>query len=253
MENWFTIEQLEADTFAISEYRHWEQTHCYLLVGTRRALLIDTGLGVGDLRAEVDRLTGLPVTVLSTHVHWDHIGGHRQFARHLVHPSEAAWLNGAFPLPKAAVIAMLQRDCALPEEFDPQSYSIFQGSPSELVDDGDRLDLGGRMLTVLHTPGHAPGHLCVWEQARGALYSGDLVYRGTLYANYPSTDPQALLRSMETVAALPIQRIFPGHHSLALPADLPRRMAAALRALDRRGLLRHGSGLFSYEDWAVSL
>ena len=40
MENWFTIEQLEADTFAISEYRHWEQTHCYLLVGTRRALLI---------------------------------------------------------------------------------------------------------------------------------------------------------------------------------------------------------------------
>lgn len=253
MENWFTIQPMDTDTFAISEYRHWEEPHCYLLVGTRRALLIDIGLGVEDLRAEVDRLTSLPVTVLSTHVHWDHIGGHRQFERHLVHPSEASWLEGGFPLSKETVTAMLQRDCTLPEGFDPQRYSIYQGSPSGLVEDGDCLDLGGRRLTILHTPGHSPGHLCVWEQARGALYSGDLVYGGTLYANYPSTDPKALLRSMERVAALPIRQIFPGHHSLALPADLPQRMAASLRVLDRRGLLRHGSGLFSYEDWAVSL
>ncbi len=253
MENWFTIEQLETDTFAISEYRHWEQTHCYLLVGTQQALLIDTGLGVGNLRDEVTRLTTLPVTVISTHVHWDHIGGHRQFERHLVHPAEAAWLNGAFPIPKAAVIAMLQRDCTLPEDFRPENYSIFCGAPARVVEDGDRIELGGRTLTVLHTPGHAPGHLCFWEDARGTLYSGDLIYQGTIYANYPSTDPQALLRSMEKVAQLPIKRVFPGHHNLDVPSDLPHQMAKALRELDCQGLLRHGSGLFSYKDWSLSL
>ena len=252
MENWFTIEPINADTFVISEYRHWEQTHCYLLIGTRRALLIDTGLGVGGLRTEVDRLTGLPVTVLSTHIHWDHIGGHGQFSQHLVHPAEVHWLEDGFPLSKDTITAMLQRNCVLPKEFDPKNYSIFQGSPSGLAEDGDLLDLGGRTLTVLHTPGHSPGHLCIWEEARGSLYSGDLVYEGTIYANYPSTDPQALLRSVEKVAALPIKQIFPGHHSLAVSADLPRRMATALQKLDSQGLLRHESGLFSFEDWAVS-
>ena len=53
MGDWFTIEPLDGDTFAISEYRHWEETHCYLLLGTERALLIDTGLGVADIGAVV--------------------------------------------------------------------------------------------------------------------------------------------------------------------------------------------------------
>ena len=65
MKNWFTIEQLYPDTFMISEWRHWEETHCYLLLGKERALLIDTGLGVGDLRAQVEQLTDLPVYALS--------------------------------------------------------------------------------------------------------------------------------------------------------------------------------------------
>ncbi len=75
-EPWFTVERVDADTYAVSEYRHWEEPHCYLLLGRERAALIDTGLGVGDIRAVVERLTDLPVTVLTTHVHWDHIGGH---------------------------------------------------------------------------------------------------------------------------------------------------------------------------------
>ena len=49
MENWFTVDRIDDHTFAISEYKHWEQTHCYLLLGTERALLIDTGLGVESI------------------------------------------------------------------------------------------------------------------------------------------------------------------------------------------------------------
>ena len=50
MKDWFTVEKIDEDTYAISEYQHWEETHCYLLCGTKRALLIDTGLGVANWR-----------------------------------------------------------------------------------------------------------------------------------------------------------------------------------------------------------
>ena len=49
MKDWFTVEKIDEDTYAISEYQHWEETHCYLLCGTKRALLIDTGLGVANI------------------------------------------------------------------------------------------------------------------------------------------------------------------------------------------------------------
>ena len=55
---WFTVERLDAGTYAVSEYRHWEETHCYLLLASRNAVLIDTGLGVGDIRQWMNKLYG---------------------------------------------------------------------------------------------------------------------------------------------------------------------------------------------------
>ena len=68
MSSWFTTEIIDKDTFAISEYRHWEETHCYLLCGTKKAILIDTGLGVANIKKVVDSLTSLPVTAI-THIY----------------------------------------------------------------------------------------------------------------------------------------------------------------------------------------
>ena len=85
MKDWFTVEKIDEDTYAISEYQHWEETHCYLLCGTKRALLIDTGLGVANIKEVVDKLTMLPIFVVTTHVHWDHIGGHQYFENIGVH------------------------------------------------------------------------------------------------------------------------------------------------------------------------
>ena len=73
--NWFTIERLERDTYVISEYKHWEETHCYLLLGQTSAILIDAGLGVADISQPVRAITSLPIQVVVTHVHSDHIGG----------------------------------------------------------------------------------------------------------------------------------------------------------------------------------
>ena len=253
MRGWFTVERLDDSTFAISEYRHWEETHCYLLIGTERSLLIDTGLGVADIRGTVEGLTGLPVAAAVTHAHWDHIGGLRQFPEFYAPKAELDWVRGNFPLPIAAVRRMLSDRCELPEGFDPERYELFRGEPARALADGDVIDLGGRRLEAVHTPGHSPGHLCFWEPERGYLFTGDLAYRGTLYANYPSTDPQAYLASLERVAALPAQRIFPGHHALDIEPELLARMRGAFRALDAEGRLCHGAGTVDFGDWSVAL
>ncbi len=70
MKKWFTIDTIDEDTYCISEYRHWEETHCYLLNGSEGSLLIDTGLGICDIHEEVEKLTDRPVTAVATHIHW---------------------------------------------------------------------------------------------------------------------------------------------------------------------------------------
>ncbi|WP_320129798.1 MBL fold metallo-hydrolase [uncultured Sphaerochaeta sp.] len=253
MSKWFTIDQIDKDTFIISEYRHWEETHCYLINGSERSLLIDTGLGICNIYEEVKKLTDKPITAVATHIHWDHIGGHGYFPDFFAHEAELNWLNGEFPLSMEQIKGMVVDRCTLPEGYDVDNYEFFQGTPTRVLKDGDEIDIGGRCIKVLHTPGHSPGHMCFWEEARKYLFTGDLVYKDTLFAYYPSTDPQAYLDSLEKIAALPVERVFPAHHSLDIQPEILLRMQNAFRALKSEGKLHHGSGVFDYGDWAVWL
>jgi glyoxylase-like metal-dependent hydrolase (beta-lactamase superfamily II) len=88
MKPWFTMDEIDISTHIISEYRHWEKTHCHLIEGTERTLLIDTGLGICDISEEVNKLTDKPVTAVAIHIHWDHIGGHKYYPDFYVHEAE---------------------------------------------------------------------------------------------------------------------------------------------------------------------
>ncbi len=253
MTDWFTVDQVDTDTYIISEYRHWEETHCYLLNGSERSLLIDTGLGICNIEDQVRQLTNNPITAIATHIHWDHIGGHKYFPNFYGHEDELNWLTGEFPLTLAQIKEMVVDRCDLPKGFNVNEYEFFQGTPVKLVTDGERIHIGGRCLQVLHTPGHSPGHLCFWEEERGYLFTGDLVYKDTLFAYFPSTDPDAYLTSLEKISALPVKSVFPAHHSLDIQPEILVRMRDAFRDLKTEGLLHHGSGTFNYGDWAVWL
>ena len=254
MNDWFDVEKIDSDTYAISEYRHWEETHCYLLRGTKAAVLIDTGLGVGNIRQVIDGLTALPLTVLTTHAHWDHIGGHRYFDQIAVHEAEAGWLAGAFPISLQVVKRNLTcRPCDFPADFQLDSYQLYQGAPQRMLRDGDRISLGGRTLTVLHTPGHSPGHCCFYEPERRYLYSGDLIYAGCLDAFYPTTDPQLFRQSVKRLQPLEIDRILPAHHQLTVPVDLLARVGRAFDSLEETGQLRQGNGVFDFGDFQIHL
>lgn len=253
MNDWFTIDQIDKDTFCISEYRHWEETHCYLLNGSKRSLLIDTGLGICNIADEVLQLTDKPVTAVATHIHWDHIGGHTYFPDFYAHREELNWLNGEFPLSMNTIKEMVVDRCDLPQGYDVNAYEFFRGMPTLALSDCEIINIGGRSIEILHTPGHSLGHMCFWENERGYLFTGDLVYKDTLFAYYPSTDPQAYLRSLERVSALPVKTVFPAHHTLEIQPEILVRMRDALRELNAEGKLHHGSGTFSYGDWAIWL
>lgn len=148
---------------------------------------------------------------------------------------------------------MVAQGSLLPVDFNLNDYRIFQGKPTKILRDCDEINLGDRTVTVIHTPGHSPGHMCFWEADRGYLYSGDLVYRGRLFANYPSTDPQAYLASLGKISTLSLRRLLPGHHSLDIAPEIIGRMKEKFQELFDQGKLRHGQGVFEFGDWSLQL
>ena len=141
----------------------------------------------------------------------------------------------------------------MPKSFDIDEYAFFQGKPAKVLYGGEQIELGGRTVEVIHTPGHSPGHMCFYEKEAGYLFTGDLVYKGVLTAWFPSTDPAAYLESLEAVSALAADRVFPAHHSLDIAPEILIRMRDAFKELKSASNLHHGSGIFDYGDWAVRL
>lgn len=256
-ESWFTVESIDAETFAISEYGHWEKVHSYLLIGRDRAALIDTGTGIGRIEAVAHSLTDRPVLVLTTHCHWDHIGGHGAFVDIAVHQDDRAWLEEGLPVSAEVVRRQVVKEAFTakpPEDFDINSYVPPTCEVTRVLRDGDAIDLGGRKLRVLHTPGHSPGHVCFHEEARGYLATGDLLYDGILYANYPSTDPRAFALSIARVSRMAnIKRLLPGHNNLDLPTGRAGETRKTFETIEARGELRHGTGLHRVGSVAVLL
>ncbi|WP_199723521.1 MBL fold metallo-hydrolase [Micromonospora sp. CV4] len=163
--------------------------------------------------------------VLLTHAHLDHVGGAPEFGDRAAHRAEAGLLAAGIPssLYGAELYDKLGIDAAgepVPEllidvlpgpGYDPATYRVEPMTLNRLLDDGDRIDLGGRVLTVLHLPGHTPGSVAVLEERTGTLYSGDVIYEGALIDNLPNSDVAAYRRSMEFLADLDVSVVHPGH------------------------------------------
>ena len=185
------------------------------LRGRDRDLLLDSGLGVRSLRAEVALVAEREPLCVASHTHFDHVGGHHEFAERLVHPAEADIL-AAPDRERSAVPGFMHAGIfsASPHAgFDPDAYAVRPAPATRLLGDGEVIDLGDRVLEVLHLPGHSPGSIALWEQATGLLFSGDSVYDGHLYDDVYHSDVNAYLRSMRRLRDLPVVTVHGGHHA----------------------------------------
>lgn len=161
----------------VTEITDLSEVHCFLVEGRDKALLIDTMTGLRGLPAFVATLTDLPVEVALTHGHMDHAGGVFEFGRCYIHPADIPMLDGR-TLPARVGYVRGQ----LPPGEAPEASAFVPDGPVEFVPlkAGDKLDLGGRVLEVLHVPGHTRGSLCYLDTASGDFFAGDACNNNTL-------------------------------------------------------------------------
>lgn len=256
VDDWFTVEEIDSTTYAISEYGHWERVHSYLLLGDKRAALIDTGLGIDSMKRVTDQLTDLPVIVLTTHVHADHIGSHGEFEKIYVHKEDEEWLiNGIKGLSIEQIRYDMARDITkpIPKTFRADTYKPYQGKPAGLAADGDIFDLGNRKLTIYHTPGHSPVHISIFDKREGYLFTGDLLYTETpIFAFYPSTNPTDLINSLEKIARINgVSKIYGGHNHLHIDSSILKEVLDAVHWLRENNLVKHGTGIHQFKSFSI--
>jgi glyoxylase-like metal-dependent hydrolase (beta-lactamase superfamily II) len=193
--------------------------------GRDRDLLFDTGLGVVPLRRSVALLRDRPIVCVASHTHFDHIGSHHEFADRCVHCAEAAILadprNTWTLADRYATDDMFD---ALPETWNAERYAVVAAPAGRVLADGDMIDLGDRAFEVVHTPGHSPGGIALWEAGTGTLLSGDIIYDGPLIDDTYHADLGAYERSLRRLARLPVETVHGGH----FPSFGGRRMHALI-------------------------
>ncbi|HKF21275.1 MAG TPA: MBL fold metallo-hydrolase [Candidatus Angelobacter sp.] len=229
-DKWFEVYRIRPGVFAIYEPHQSEEVISYLIMGRKKALLFDTGMGISDIKKVTAELTGLPVSVVNSHTHNDHVGDNWRF-------SEVYGMDTAFTREDArGSRADAQKEIApgetcgeLPRGFNPTTYSTKPFRITHWLHDGDKIDLDGRVLQVIATPGHTPDSLMLWDEANGLLFTGDMYYPGPIFLYRPETDLDAYVASITKVAALAprLKLLLPAHNvPVAGPSDLARVVEA---------------------------
>lgn len=230
---WFEIGEAGDGIYRITEphVHSYVRANAWLVRGTSSHLLVDTGLGVGSLAAELAD-TGLldrPVVAVATHSHFDHFGGLAEFEVRAAHPDDGEFIEKgsdyvtlvASTYPAELVAEFAAADLLVPDllvdalpgaGFDLAGFRTPAAGINRWLADGDVLDLGGRSFEVLHTPGHSPGSICLWEAGSGTLLSGDVLLDGEpLLDQLPRSSPADFASSLRRLADLPVAAVYGGH------------------------------------------
>lgn len=236
-DTWFEVYKIRPGVFAIYEPHQLEEVISYLILGRDRALLFDTGMGISNIQAVVAGLTRLPVSVVNSHTHNDHVGDNWRFSD--VYGMDTDFTRANARGSKEDAQAELASDelCgALPSGFDAKAYATKPFHITHWLHDADKIDLGGRTIKVIGTPGHTPDAIALLDEKNSFLFTGDTFYLGPIYLYRPETDLDAYVASVKKLAATGphLQLLLPAHNvPIADPSYLPKVVTAIQQV--RRG------------------
>jgi glyoxylase-like metal-dependent hydrolase (beta-lactamase superfamily II) len=225
-DDYFLLEEIDPTTLAIGEPRYYQGNYSYLIIGRERALLFDAGTGTRDIVPVVRSLTALPVTVIPSHLHFDHVGALGRLDRTalLDAPALRARMHDSrLTLKRYEFLGFL-------EDLAPPTFRVDEWRAADST-----IDLGERRIRVLSTPGHTPTSVSLFDEQRHQLFVGDFLYPGALYAFLPGASRGAYLATARRLLAMidPGTRIFTAHMAEPpTPVRAPVLEVADLRALE---------------------
>lgn len=220
-DDWFIARQVCDSIWAIEDPG---QVTSYLVIGRVEAVLVDTGLGIGDIAKLVFEICGaLPRWVLNTHHHFDHVGGNPLFDKCYMLPAEASAIPRSWPTDmfQRYVSKPARFSRPLPPLFARENYYVEPPKGFHALKDCMVFDLGRVSIEVIATPGHTPGSASFLVHPGGCLLSGDFLMEGTLHLQYPYSDLDAYIASCERIAIRlsEISSILPSHYRSPIPGN----------------------------------
>lgn len=214
-QSWYDVYRLHDWLYALYEGGQYDEALMYLVIGDEQAVVVDGGTGIGRLDLLVEELTDKPYFLLLTHTHNDHIGGCKDFDEIAVYDDAMSRESAAEGLGRDKMGEIIEGDNVIreyPQGFDPDSYYAPPYTVTRWLRDGDRVELGGRSLEVIYTPGHSSDHLCLLDRGSRYLWTGDLFYTGGVTTYLPGGDHDSFIESCRRLVDL-----MP-HYDMLLPA-----------------------------------
>ncbi len=214
-EDWYSVCRLDDDVSYICEPHIQEFYRCNIwhVRGRDRDMLVDSGMGVVSLREWVPLVTERELIAVASHTHFDHIGCHHEFECRAVHSAEADLL--ADPTRENTLADPYVTDDIFdalpPEPYCSKCYAVKRAPATRLLEDGDMVDLGDRQFEIIHTPGHSPGGIALYEKTTEILFSGDILYDGPLIEDTYHSNANDYHASMERLLRLKVRLVHGGH------------------------------------------
>lgn len=216
--------KIEDDLYLIKDV---QAINKYLIVGSKRALLIDTGFGFTDFKDLIQSITDLPYFVVNSHAHVDHASGN--FLFDLVHISiydfKNLVINDEYDYKMEQVEYRLNKPGSmLKHEInieDYMSHSIFDTN-YVFIDDGYTFDLGDRIIEVISVPGHSSGSIMLYDQKTRNLFTGDSVMKYNIYYMLEDQEPFVVyLHSLEKLNRRreDFKSLYPAHGEYGISVD----------------------------------
>ena len=233
--DWFETYQITPNVIAIYEPGQFEEVISYLILGTQKALLWDTGTGIGDIKKVVSSLTDLEIIVLNSHTHYDHVGGNHQFDT-IYNIQTAFTKKNALGKPHAIAKEFISGDWIwkpTPTSFQKATYQSKPFTTTHWVQHEEQIDLGEIVLTILHTPGHTPDAICLLDKTNRLLFTGDTFYPAPLYAHFGESNVDTYLETANYLATLEesVDYLLPSHNEPWLSSEYLGKMAAAFQEI----------------------
>lgn len=255
--NRHTVTKIAENTWCISEFN---LVNAFLIAGKTHAALIDTGCGIGDIMQAVKEITALPIKVLITHAHPDHDGGVYRMdgCPVYIHSIDGitvdsyTWGNEIrsffvttrvpVRFPGEGNVEMLKK--LIPS---PEPSSKYKWQP---IMDNEKIDLGGRVLTAVHTPGHTNGSICFIDEQTKILFSGDTVNKSIILMRMPNNDTEKIKIYHDSLNKLwkisdKYEQLAIGHDGITVSKQIVKDY------LDLTQALLNGSVVGAYEEKGI--